>query len=185
MGSAYSALATDAYAPTWNPGGLGFLNDTEFAAQHLSYLDSIHYEYFSLVHPLATSLLPSMHGGLGFSMQYLGSGDITQTDNNGNFLGSYTSHWASYNFSYGQGLSDKLALGITGKWINAGIADVSANAYAVDFGGLYKYSEKINLAATLTNVGTKLTFLNSGDSLPSGRPFGNCLSVEFGVARDD
>src|SRR5580692_1833336 len=49
MGSAYSALATDAYAPTWNPGGLGFLKGTEVSGQHLSYLDSIHYEYFSVV----------------------------------------------------------------------------------------------------------------------------------------
>lgn len=41
MGSAYTALATDAYAPTWNPGGLGFLDTPQFSGQHLSYLDSL------------------------------------------------------------------------------------------------------------------------------------------------
>src|SRR5579872_802687 len=45
LGAAYSALATDAYAPTWNPAGLGFVTDNEFSGQHLSYLESINYEY--------------------------------------------------------------------------------------------------------------------------------------------
>src|SRR5258708_5020871 len=52
LGSAYSALAYDAYAPTWNPGGLGFVDGTQLAGQHLSYLESINYEYASLVHAL-------------------------------------------------------------------------------------------------------------------------------------
>src|SRR5258708_9890564 len=46
-----SSLATNAYAPVWNPAGLGMLNGNEVAAQHLSYLESMHYEYLSFVHP--------------------------------------------------------------------------------------------------------------------------------------
>src|SRR4051812_11247871 len=53
MGSAYSALATDAYAPVWNPGGLGFLDSTQIAAQHVSYLESVAYEFLSIAHPIA------------------------------------------------------------------------------------------------------------------------------------
>src|SRR5437667_2673186 len=52
LGSAYSALATDAYAPTWNPAGLGPLENNQVAGQHLSYLESIYYEHASFVHPL-------------------------------------------------------------------------------------------------------------------------------------
>jgi hypothetical protein len=99
-------------------------------------------------------------------MQYLTSGDIPQTDAAGNSVGQFSSHWGSYNFSYGRTLNDKLAVGVTGKLINAAIADVSANAFAIDLGSLYKLNDKLNLAATLTNFGTKLTFLNDGDSLP-------------------
>src|ERR1700719_1867500 len=95
LGSAYTALATDAYAPVWNPGGLGFLPGSEFAAQHVSYLDSIHYEYFGIAHPFPSPFLPSKRGGLGFSVQYLGSGDIPQTDDHANPLGNFTSHWGS------------------------------------------------------------------------------------------
>src|SRR5215510_1522257 len=76
LGSAYTALATDAYAPVWNPAGLGFLNEQEVVGQHLSYLESIHYEYLSFVRPLPApdSVL---HRSLGVSIQYLGTGDIT------------------------------------------------------------------------------------------------------------
>src|SRR6185437_423325 len=45
MGSAYTALATNGYAPVWNPSGLARLQDNELAGQHLSYLESIHYEF--------------------------------------------------------------------------------------------------------------------------------------------
>src|SRR4029077_17529299 len=39
-------------------------------------------------------------------------------------------------------------------------------AYAADLGSMYRVSPHVTLAATLTNVGTKLKFLNEGDSLP-------------------
>src|SRR5882672_9826111 len=68
LGAAYTALANDAYAPTWNPGGLGFLDSTQLAGQHLSYIDTLHYEYLSFVHPL------TLNHSIGTSIQYLGSG---------------------------------------------------------------------------------------------------------------
>src|SRR5438128_404090 len=37
LGDAYTALATDAYAPLYNPAGLGFSRQTELAGQHISY----------------------------------------------------------------------------------------------------------------------------------------------------
>ena len=101
MGSAYTALATNAYAPTWNPAGLGRLSGTEVAAQHLSYLESMNYEYLSFVHPFDNPRESSTHRGIGFSVQYLGSGDITRTDvvpgtdtQDNNVQGTFSSHFA-------------------------------------------------------------------------------------------
>jgi hypothetical protein len=160
MGDAYSALATDAYATTSNPGGLGFVDSTQLAAEHLSYLSSIHYEYLSFVHPI--------HPGstIGASAQYLGSGDITQTDTLGNSVGQFSTHYAAYSLAYGHSFGDKLSLGLTGKVIDAEIANVGARAYAADLGTLYRATSRLNLAAVLTNIGTKLTFLNDGGTLP-------------------
>jgi hypothetical protein len=159
LGGAYSALAMDAYAPVYNPAGLAFLNSTQVAGQHLDYLESIHYEYLGAVHPFRL-------GGLGISAQYLGSGDITGADLAGNPTGDYSTHYGAYSVSYGHLLGSKLGIGITGKWINAKISDVDANAYAVDLGGLYKVSSQLTLAAGMTNLGSKLKFLDDDSSLP-------------------
>src|SRR5712691_5696517 len=77
LGSAYTALATNAYAPVWNPAGLGMLSGTEMAGQHVSYLESMHYEFLSFVHPFYDTQDSGTHRGIGASVQYLGSGDIT------------------------------------------------------------------------------------------------------------
>jgi hypothetical protein len=160
LAGAYTALASNVYAPTWNPGGLGFAEATEISGQHISYLDTLHYEYASFDYPIAPG------HAVGSSIQYLGSGDVASTDNLGNPAGTFSSHYAAYNVAYGQALNQKLAVGVAGKLINAEIDNVSANAYAVDFGSMYKVDPRLTLATTLTNIGTKLTFLNQGDSLP-------------------
>ncbi len=166
LGSAYTALATNAYAPVWNPAGLGMLTGNELAGQHLSYLESMHYEYMSFVHPFDISRESSVHRGIGFSIQYLGSGNIAGTDETGASIGDFSSSYASYNLSYGQTLTEKLAVGVTGKTVRAKIADVSASAYAADVAGLYKMSEKVQLAASAVNIGSKLKFISEGDNLP-------------------
>ncbi len=172
LGSAYTALATNAYAPVWNPAGLGMLTGNEVAAQHLSYLESMHYEYMSFVHPLDKGVGSDIHRGVGFSVQYLGSGDIAGTDNTGASIGNFSSSYASYNLSYGQTVTDKLAIGVTGKTIRASIDDVSAAAYAADVAGIYKVNEKTQFAASAVNMGTQLKFISEGDSLPMAFKFG-------------
>jgi len=165
MGSAYTALATNVYAPVYNPAGLGFLNGTQISGQHLSYLESIHYEHVGAVHPLA----PTASGqkrGIGFSAQYLGSGDMAGTNENGDSTGNFSSHYAAYNVAYGQTLAENVSIGLTGKWINAKIDDVSANAFAADLGVLYRPNDKLSLGSSIVNLGSKLKFLSEGDSLP-------------------
>jgi hypothetical protein len=160
LGSAYSALAADAYAPVWNPAGLGFMDHTEVAGQHLSYVDSIHYEYLGLAHPITP------HDSLGASIQYLGSGNIASTDNNGNSIGNFSSYFASFNMAYSRRLGDYAAVGLTGKWLDARIGDFSASAYAADLGAMLRPNAQWSFGATVTNIGSKLTFINAGDSLP-------------------
>jgi hypothetical protein len=160
LGSSYSALATDAYAPVWNPAGLGFLNSTQLAGMHLSYLDTINNEFASFVHPFSPG------HALGISGQYFSPGDSKGTDITGTPTGDFSGHYASYSLAYGQRLGESVALGVTGKVIDAKIADVSAHAYGFDAGAMVQATRQLRLAAVVANVGTKLNFLNEGDSLP-------------------
>src|SRR6185312_3672646 len=160
QGGAYTALAADLYAPIWNPAGLGFLDSTQLGGQHLSYLDSIHYDHAGVVTRLKRGM------GLGVSVQYLGSGSIPGADSSGAPQPDYSSFFGSYNLAYGQSLGEHLSLGVTGKLINAKISDVGSSAYAADLGALYKANGRTTLAATVTNLGTRLKFLNDDHTLP-------------------
>ena len=184
LGSAYSALASDAYAPVYNPAGLGFLRTPQLAAQHLSYLEAIHDEFGSFVFPLAPArdsvAEGRVRGALGVSVQYLGSGDIPGTDNTpaGNSIGNFSAHYAAYSLAYGQRMGESFALGLTGKFIEAKLADVSAHAYAADLGALYKATDDLTVSGTVNNLGSKLTFTNQGDSLPLAFHLGAAYQIE-------
>jgi hypothetical protein len=183
MGGAYSALATDAYAVNLNPGGLGFLRSTQFSGQHVSYLESSQYNYLSMGVPLPRSAACGPSGAcpgtsLGGSIQYFSAGNFTGTDMDGNPTGDFSSHVAVYNVSFGRAFTNQLSFGLTGKWINAQIANVSANAYAGDLGTMYQVNKNVTMAAVLTNVGTKLTFINQGNPLPTALHIGMAYQVE-------
>ena len=160
LGSAYSSLSTDAYAPVWNAGGLGFLESTQLAGMHQSYVESTSFEYLSFVHPVRPG------HALGVSAQYFRPGDLTRTDVSGNELGSFGGYYGAYSLAYGQLITKKAAVGVTGKIIQAKIDDVSASAYAADIGTYYRLTRSLTLAAVAANIGTKLKFLSEGDSLP-------------------
>ncbi len=159
MGSAYSALATDAYAPVWNPAGLGFLKEVQVAGQHLTYLDALHDEFVSAVVPIH----PGM--GLGVSVQYLGSGDVNSFDASGASIGTFSSHYGAYALAYGQAFGP-LSIGGAAKYIQAAIADVHASAWGFDIGALYKVQDHLFLSAVADNVGTSLRFIDQPDALP-------------------
>jgi hypothetical protein len=179
LGAAYTALAQDAYAPTINPGGLGFLDSTQISGQHLSYLESLHYEYLSVAVPLprsanCSSVNDCPGSAFGASIQYLGSGSFTGRDQYGTPTGDFSSYYAAYNLSYGRSFTENWSLGLTGKVIQSKLDDVSGSAYAADLGTLFRPRGNLALAATLMNVGSRLKYLSESDALP--------MAVRFGAA---
>ena len=160
MGSAYSMLAEDAYAPTWNPAGLAFLDSPQLAGMHMMYLESTSYEYGSFVTPLGAGR------GIGFAMQYFRPGSISGLDVNGNPIGDFNGYYANYTIAFGQSFGKTLGVGFSGNLIRAQIDDISGQAFAGGGGLLFRPNSQWRLAAVLSNAGQKLTLLNTGDSLP-------------------
>jgi hypothetical protein len=160
MGSAYSALAEDAYAPTWNPAGLGFLDSAQMAGMHMAYLQSTSYEYGSFVYPLGASR------GIGFAVQYFQPGTIAGLDANGNSIGDFNGYYANYTIAFGQSFGSTLGVGFSGNMIQTQIDDVSGQAFAGSGGLLFRPNSQWRVAAVVANAGQKLTLLNTGDSLP-------------------
>lgn len=184
MGGAYSALANDAYASNLNPGGLGFLKSTQFTGQHISYFGSGHFDHVGFGARLSADKAcgPSEFcpgSSLGGSVQYLSGGQYTGTDIDGNASGDFSTQYAVYNLSFGRAFTRRLSLGLTGKWINARLADVSANAAAADVGTMYRVNKNLTFATVLTNLGPKMTFLKEAIPLPTA------LHVGLAYQRED
>lgn len=160
LAGAYSALAADAYAPVWNPAGLGFVPGAQLAAMHADYDDIGGYEFASFAHPLGA------RGGLGLSAQYFHADRADSLDLNGNRLGSYSSYYGAYSLAYGLAFNENFSIGAAAKLVDARLADISARTGAGDVGALYRVNAKVSLAAVAANLGGKLKFLQQADELP-------------------
>ena len=161
LGGAYTARAENVYGTVWNPAGLGFVQTPELAGQHLSYIDSVNDEYLGFVVPLLKT------SALGGSAQYLTSGDVTGRNDAGDLTPNFSNSYGAYALTYGQRVTPRWSIGVSGKWVHAKLSDVSANAYAGDIGTLYRMTDHVTLAGTVTNLGSSLTFLDQPDALPT------------------
>ncbi len=160
MGGAYGALAVDAYAPLFNPAGLGFLPSTQLAAMHLNSIGSVAYESASFAYPI------SQGHALGLSAQYLRPGDTPSRDINGNEIGDFSGSFLAASAGYGRRITHDFSLGLVGKTVQSKIAGYSASAYAVDFGGLVQATPQLSLSAVVANVGNSVKFVDQADPLP-------------------
>jgi hypothetical protein len=172
LGGAYTALAEDSYGIVWNPAGLGQLRQSELSTMHLSYLQSVSYEYAGL------ALKPAGNGGVGVAVQYLRPGEIDSTDALGNPAGTFGGHFAAYTLAGGLPVGQYLSVGVAGKLVEAGIGDASASALAVDLGALVKPNATWSFAAVASNLGGGLRFLSSSDSLPAAFRLGAAFNPD-------
>ncbi len=161
LGGAYSAMADDITSLYWNPAGLGFLEGSE--------------AFFTVVNMPLDVTLSYVGGGtsvmdgnaaIGAFVEILRLGDLEVTtveQPNGTGL-----MWNSFSFAGGvtwaQNFSDRFTAGVTVKGIHESIYDVSASAFAFDFGSNYHTTFKdrnIRLAFVVQNLGTEMRYRGS------------------------
>ncbi len=168
MGGAYSAVADDSTALYWNPGALTRIPEKSGSAtlMHAPYVASSFFDY------VAFAKNPSGDNAWGTSLQYFSAGAITQTDNNGIDLGSFT----PYDMAVSAGYAHKFGLfsaGFSAKYIRSVILDAAQTA-ALDFGVVSAplLNDKLRLSGVATNLGGKLKFEQESDRLPMAYRFG-------------
>ena len=81
MGEAFTAIADDAAALYWNPGGLAKITKQQASFTHAELFESIRYEW-------ASYALPTSVGVFAAGVQYLSYGDITTRNASGAATGS-------------------------------------------------------------------------------------------------
>lgn len=176
MGEAFVAQADDATATWWNPGGMAFLQRQEVALMYVNLLPQFHlpdlyYSFVSYVHPIPA------WGTLGGNIIFTNYGKTEGRDEFDNPTGTFQSYDLAFTGAYGSAVNDRLGIGVAAKFIYSHLAPQGAGAekgsgigtsMAVDVGFVYHraFTRGLTLAATLTNMGPAISYIDRAQADP-------------------
>jgi len=197
MGDAGTALSPSSLSIYWNTSNLIFAKDkNEIGISYVPWLrqltNDIHLSYLSGYHKINDRHV------VGGALRYFSLGEITFTDAQANFIRNDKPAEFELTGSYAFRLSQKMALGINGKFANsnltgglpvAGVDSKAARAGAADLSFTYfndnaKFGSTkgtYTFAATINNIGNKVAYssLSQRDFLPTNLKIGNALKFDF------
>jgi hypothetical protein len=196
MGTAYTAVAYDAYATWWNPAGLAFLGETlqpseargdarsaaiTFSKLVPDFFDDVYYSYATYAQKLG------QWSGFGVSVPFITYGEIpivkeAAGGGSGVEIGTHTPAEFAAVFGYGTRLRQNIGIGASVKVYRSDLApsindpsfDLSEGAtgttFAADLGFLYRSgSLPLALGAAMLNLGPDITYVKARESSPMPR----------------
>jgi hypothetical protein len=154
MGGAVVATTTGIEAMYWNPAGLASYGKGELMFSSMNYLADIKVSYFG------ASANISGVGTLGLTIKSLDFGEIpVTTDNQPEGTGAtYSPSFITAGLTYSRLFTDRVSVGITGKFITETIGNVTATAIATDIGIQYKTPFDLKIGVAIRNLGTKMRY---------------------------
>jgi hypothetical protein len=91
---------------------------------------------------------------------------------------TFTASDFALGITYCQRLTEKFSVGVTTKYLNESIADVSANGWSADVGTYYSTGwKRINIGMVISNFGPDMKFVNTPFPLPQMFKFGASSTV--------
>jgi outer membrane protein W len=145
----------------WNPANLSrSTSPTSAMFSHMSHIADIGVNYGAI----ATNI--EGLGNIGFSIKSLAIGEIEETtvqspDGTGSL---YTPSYMTIGLTYSKLLSDRISVGLTGKYISESLPQVSATGIAFDVGITYNNlgMDGLNIAIVIKNLGPQMSYEGSG-----------------------
>jgi hypothetical protein len=205
MGETGAAIADDAWAQYWNPGGLAFQNNSELAISQATWLPQFQLGDMWIAH-LAFKLPVEEIGGMtSFGLTYLNLGQFNKTGSGGpEILGTFNSYEVAATAGYATKITDELGLGMNLRFIYSALAPFGTeqergtgigSAVSFDVGLLYKISSIsipfadtelknfMNIGMNLSNIGPSITYIDEAQADPL--PMNLRLGFAFNVYEDD
>ena len=188
MGESGTAIADDATAMHWNPSGLAFQQtNTEINFTHSPWLAGLNISDLFYDYLAAKKYIKAINGTVGVDLTYLNIGEIIQTDEFGNNIGSFKAYEFAIGLAYATKATDNLGLGITTRFIYSNLSGGgrpvgnekhtgTAFTMSFDLSMLYKFGsgpkflkDKFNIGISLANMGPKITYIDAdqADPLPT------------------
>lgn len=153
MGESFVAIANDAEALYWNPAGISQFNDNDFTFSHIDWFADISVDFAGLVYHLNSI------NSVGFFFAALTTDDMMETTELQPFgTGQYFSYSDLVTgISYARNMTDKFSFGVTAKYFQETMAELTMSAFLFDLGTYYKTGwKRTRFAVAVTNFGPEL-----------------------------
>jgi len=182
LGGTFTAVADDASAAYYNPGGLSFLKGVSITGNHVPWLPGLwpdmYYDYLSITAPVGNK------GVIAFHTIYLNTGKTDVVLPDGRVLPSYTTFDISPGIAYGYKVNEKLGVGgavkliysfLVPKWVWEELREYlqtpvreggTGITWAVDWGILYKPSKELSIGMNLQNMGPGISYVKGAEPDP-------------------
>jgi len=161
MGEAFTGVADDVDALTFNPAGIALLDKPQAGYLRMLYLSDIAYNFGGVALPV-----PDGENTWGFGAGIINLGTPTFDST----LGLAPAVSAADNAilaSVAYRIKDIISFGVTGKYIMRTIAGYNAQAFGGDAGVLVTPVDRLRIGLALLNVGQEVQFISAGDPLPT------------------
>lgn len=149
MGNSNMADAVDGSSLYWNPALASVLKSSNVMINHTQYVADINLEYISYIHKVGRF-------AFGGSVQYLNSGEITETTET-QPLGTgrtFSTQHISAGLTASHQITDLFSYGITLRYLSEKYLEVSYQTGAIDFGFLYYVGDTgLRFGVSLNNFG--------------------------------
>jgi fibronectin type 3 domain-containing protein len=159
MGEAFTAVADDVNALTWNPAGLALLKGPQVGYLRMLYLSDIDYNFGGIAVPLPDG---ENTWGLGAGVVNLG----TSFDSTLGLEPSVSAGDTALFLSGAYRIKTIVSFGASAKYILRNIAGYNASAFAGDASVLITPGDRFRIGAGLFNFGQSVKFISSSDPLP-------------------
>ncbi len=175
MGRAYTGVANDIQASSWNPAGFALLEKREvaysrlnsFSFQVLDKDDSINNNLISVGFPT------ELYGAFGFSIEIQDFGQTVITRDTPDPINIVNDNAMIFYGFYATSITDKIDAGIDYKFVNVdfGSMDERATTSAIDLGVLYRplRSVPLQVGASYRNLGFAMQYKDAEQKDPLPR----------------
>lgn len=167
MGGAFVAVADDATSLFWNAAGIARIDPdkSELSLNHANWPAELSFDQVGYVFHIK-----KIPGAFGVHARALSMDPMTETtafQPNGTGR-TFDAGMMAAGVTYARSFTDKFSAGVTGNFINEGLADLSQQTFSFDLGTLYDVGTlgmKIGMA--ISNIGSQVKFIDRSARVPA------------------